>query len=108
MTNKDKGNKLEELVVSYLKKYDPKARRTRGSGCGNERTDVVTTLPFRFECKKRNKLNVTIDSKVWQHLCFETAMDKIPVLCSQNEKNETFITLDIRDFFTILGQIYVK
>jgi len=97
------GNKLEKFIADYLKEIDPKARPTKNSGASTQIADVLNKLHLKVECKKRNTENCIIKRKVWNKLCSELIVSNqdIPILALQNKYEETFIVLDIKDFFRI-------
>jgi Holliday junction resolvase len=107
MNTRQIGRKLESFVADYLKEIDSTARPTKNSGASNQIADILN-LYFYIECKKRNTENITIKSKTWRKLCNEIPVGstKIPLYINSNVHNETFVSLDIKDFINILKQIY--
>lgn len=103
----DKVNTLESWVVSHLLEIDPFARRTRGSGCGNEIGDVSNKYCF-IECKqKHTQENIIVPFKeVWQHLLFRIpeSSQKIPIVVNENMYGNKFVTLQAEDFFELLKE----
>ena len=103
----DGKNSLELFVASHLQDIDPKARPTRGSGCGNEIGDVSNTILF-VECKQKlTKDNITMRYKEeWLDLLKKMPMttNKIPVVVIENAKNEKFVFIQAEDFFKILKE----
>ena len=103
----DPKNPLESWVVEQLKPLDPRARRTRGSGCGNEIGDVSNSYLY-VECKqKHTHENIIIEFKnEWQHLLFRVpeATTKIPVMVNENMYGDKFVTLKAEDFFALLRE----
>jgi len=99
--------KLEWYVAEKFKDLGDKyARRTKGSGSGNENYDIYTTFPFAIECKQRNTKNVTINIDVWNKNKANIPLnsDKLPLLVIQNKDKMTFAVLEIDDFFDILKE----
>lgn len=104
----DKNNSLEHYVADRLKKIDPTARKTRGSGCGNEIGDVSSKY-FYIECKQQKTHdNVILDRKVWiKHLSrIPLGSTKLPFMCFENKRQERFVTLKAEDFFNIITEAY--
>lgn len=104
----DHKNSLESWVVGQLQaNLDPNARRTRGSGCGNEIGDVSNKYLY-VECKmKHTHENIIVQFKEeWQHLLFRVPMssDKIPVMFVENKHGEKFAVLKAEDFITLLEE----
>jgi hypothetical protein len=105
-TKRDIGNELENLVVSYLLPIDKKARRTKASGGSTEIGDVMSQY-FFTECKKWDKENVIIDQKIWQHLLNQLPInsDKTPILVQSSNNRKIFVSLEIKDFFSLLYKL---
>lgn len=107
----DHKNSLESWIVEQLKPIDPKARRTRGSGCGNEISDISNKY-FYIESKiKRTHENIIIQFKEeWQHLIHQLPINtnKIPLIVTENKYGEKFVTLKAEDFFKLIRDCYEK
>ena len=103
MNTKDIGKQLENLVVVYFQEIDPKTRLSKASGALSDVADIVTR-DFYIEVKKRGSESLTIEKKVWRHLCNQipTGSLKIPLLIMQNKDKDTFVILQINDFIRIL------
>lgn len=105
----DHKNSLESWVVGQFidRDIDPKARRTRGSGCGNEVGDISNSLCY-VECKmKHTKENIIVDFKdEWKHLLFKIPMhtSKFPVMFVEQMYGEKFAVLKAEDFFNLLKE----
>ena len=103
----DHKNALESWVVGQLEPIDPRARRTRGSGCGNEIGDVSNKYLF-VECKmKHTHENIIVQFKEeWQHLLFRVpeSSGKIPIIVNENMYGNKFVTLKAEDFFDLLKE----
>jgi hypothetical protein len=105
----DHKNELESWVVGQIQDgIDPKARRTRGSGCGNEIGDVSNDVLF-VECKmKHTHENIIVEFKnEWQHLLFRLPMKtiKYPIMFVENKFGNKFAVLDAEDFFHMLRRL---
>jgi hypothetical protein len=103
MTKKEKGKKLEELVLAYFKSIDPKSRLSRASGATNDIGDVVTDK-FFIECKNWNKENVILKMSTWKHLLNQMPINttKIALFIFQNNQNKQFVVLELEDFYRII------
>lgn len=102
-TSRDIGKELEEFVVAYFKDIDGSVRLSRASGALSDVADVVTK-DYYIEAKKRGSESLTIEKRVWRHLCNQIPIgsQKIPLLIMQNKDKQTFVILDIKDFINIL------
>lgn len=103
----DFKNSLESWVVGQFDGFDMRARRTRGSGCGNEIGDVSNSYAY-IECKmKHGKENIIVEFKEeWQKLLFKMPIhtNKIPVVIVEQKYGEKFAILKAEDFFTLLKE----
>lgn len=97
------GRMLEEYILSKVKEIDPTARLTRGSGQGNEFSDISSHFCY-VECKKRNTKDFNIKEEVWRHLNFGLPLNttKFCMMAHENENKLRLITLDCETFFDIL------
>lgn len=107
MSTRDIGHKLERFIADYLKEIDSTAKPTKNSGASTQIADILNKY-FFIEAKKRNTENITIKAKVWDKLCNEIPVGslKIPLYINQNVHNETLVTLDLKDFVSLLKEIY--
>ena len=106
MSTRTVGRKLEAFISDYLKEIDKTAKPTKNSGASTQIADVLNKY-FYIEAKKRNTENITIKHKVWNKLLGEMPVGslKIPLYINQNIHNETLVTLDIKDFISLLKEI---
>lgn len=104
-STKDVGKVLEEYVLAKVKEIDPRARLSRGSGCGNDYSDITCNFAF-IECKKRNTIDFTIKESVWNHLNNNLPINtkKICFMVHENKNGKRLITLDCSEFFRILTE----
>jgi len=104
-TKKEIGKKLEEYVLAQVKLIDEHARLSRGSGCGNDYSDITSSLYF-VECKKRNTKDFTIKEDVWLHLNNNLPINtkKICFMVHENVNGKRLVTLDCEDFFRLLKE----
>ena len=102
-TTKEIGSKLEETILAMVKDIDPQARRTRGSGCGNEYADISCSFAY-IECKKRNTESITIKETTWNHLNYNLPIStsKFTIMVLENKNKKRWVVLDCNEFFTIL------
>lgn len=106
-TTKEIGDLLENYILQAVKRFDPKARLSRGSGCGNDIADIQSSYLF-IEAKKRtNVRNMPIDMDVWQHLLNQMPIktDKIPVLVTENSEGIKMAHLDFDTFMGLMGKV---
>jgi len=106
MTTKDVGKKLEEYILYKVKEIDPNARLSRGSGCGNDYSDITCNFAF-IEAKKRNTKDFTIKEDVWLHLNNNLPINtkKICFMVHENKNGKRLVTLDVEDFFRMLSKL---
>ena len=104
-TTKEVGAKLENYVLAKVKEIDPQARLSRGSGCGNDYSDITSNFAF-IECKKRNTVDFTIKEDVWLHLNNNLPINtsKYCFMVHENINGKRLITLDLEDFFRIIEE----
>jgi hypothetical protein len=102
MDNKEKGQQLEWVVAEYIKPLDKYARPTRNSGGSTELGDVNNKY-FMVECKNWDRKNVVLNHDIWQKLLRELPINstRVPILVQKNSLGDTFVSLDIKDFFNI-------
>jgi hypothetical protein len=102
-TTKEIGKKLEEYVLAKVKELDPQARLSRGSGCGNDYSDITCNFAF-IECKKRNTVDFTIKESVWNHLNYNLPINtsKFCFMVHENKNGKRLVTLDCEEFFNML------
>lgn len=103
-STKEVGAELENLILSYLKEIDSKARLTKGSGCSTQKGDILNNLGLKIEAKLRNTENAIIQRKWWKKLCGECISynNDVPILILQNKHKEVYCVLDIKDLMELL------
>jgi hypothetical protein len=108
MSTKDVGNKLEELVVTYIKKIDTKARRTKNSGGSVELEDILSEY-FMVQCKVDNSHENLIikkqDLKKLQN-ALPINSKRIPIFVTHPKNGTPMITLFIDDYFRTVYRAY--
>jgi Holliday junction resolvase len=106
-TRKQKGNDLENLIIEYIHPIDSSVRRSRASGASNDIGDIVCKS-FFVEAKNWNKENVIIDQKIWQHLLNQLPIntEKTALLIQKSNNGRIFVSLEIKDFFTLLYKLH--
>jgi hypothetical protein len=108
MTKREIGNKLEEIVVSYIKKIDPKCRRTKNSGGSTELEDV-SSVYFMVQCKVDNiHKNIIIKKEDFDKLLLSLPVNskRVPFLAHQQQDNLITVTLKIEDYFRTIYKCY--
>jgi hypothetical protein len=101
------GKKLEEYILTKVKKIDSQARLSRGSGCGNDYSDITCNFAY-IECKKRNTIDFTIKEEVWNHLNANLPINtkKFCFMVHENKNGKRLVTLDSEEFFRIIYNYY--
>jgi hypothetical protein len=104
-TKKQIGRLLEEYILAKVKEIDSQARLSRGSGCGNDYSDITCNFAF-IECKKRNTVDFTIKESVWNHLNNNLPINtnKFCFMVHENKNGKRLITLDCEDFFRLIKE----
>ena len=107
MNSREKGHKLEKYVAALLQEVDSRCRPTRGSGAGNEISDIVSKY-FYVECKKRDTKDITVKKDVWDKLCSEIPIGSIktPIYILENQAEDKFVLMDIKDFIRMVKELY--
>ncbi len=103
MSTRDVGNKLEEIIVAYIKDFEPTARRTKNSGASTELEDILSEY-FLVQCKVDNvHENIIIKHEDWEQLKRKIPIrsKRIPIFVNQAKDKKVTITLDVEDFFAI-------
>jgi hypothetical protein len=107
-TTKEIGNKLEELVVSFIRKIDLRARRTKNSGGSTELEDVLSKF-FMVQCKVDNvHNNIIIKMEDWNKLFKNLPIDstRIPIFVNQQKTGIVTVTLLISDYFRTITKLF--
>jgi len=95
-------NKLEEYVVTKLRKLDSKARRTKASGASTELADILNQY-FYVECKSRNTTHCKIDRSVMLKLLRQRAKkEKWCLYILENQFKDRYVVMDADEFFELL------
>jgi hypothetical protein len=99
-TTKDIGDALEQYVLAKVKEIDPQARIYSNKS----QKDIACNFAY-VECKKRNTKDFTIKEDVWLHLNNNLPINtkKFCFLVNENKNGRRLITLDVEDFFRLLG-----
>jgi hypothetical protein len=99
-STKDIGDTLEQYVLAKVQEIDPQTRIY--SNC--KQKDIMCNFAYG-ECKKRNTKDFTIKEDVWLHLNNNLPINtkKFCFLVNENVNGRRLITLDLEDFFRLLG-----
>jgi hypothetical protein len=93
---------LQEDVQRALIIIEDSAKISIGSGSVKGNGDVQSPT-FMAECKLRSTDGFTINRSVYKKVCCEAALlGKIPLLVNRNKRNETMVTLSLKDFVTAM------
>ena len=101
-TNREKGNQLEELVVSYIKKIESTVRRTKNSGGSTELEDVLSSY-FIVQCKVDNtheNIIVKKDDFIKLERALPISSTRIPIFINKQKDGIVTVTLRIEDYFS--------
>lgn len=104
---KQKGKRLEDYVVDYLKEFDEYIYRRKDSGSGlHNKEDVTTKLPFHIECKNQEATNI---KKWWLQTCDGCPVNKYPVLVyKKNYQREPIVYMMLSDLMSYMSDIKVE
>ena len=106
---REKGKKLENLVLSYIQKYDKKAYLTKNSGAGLIKCDIVNNLDMQVECKNHQNKNIIFKIADWDKTVKDIpcGQDKYPVAFTKVDDGRTFVIVELNDFFNrLISEIY--
>lgn len=105
----EKWEQLEQWICEQLKEIDTTIRRTPGSGNGCRKGDCTcqTNIGLHIEAKQREMKNVW--QKKWLKKCSEEIAlhsKKIPIVVTQDEKDERVVHLKAEDFFNLYKRLW--
>lgn len=104
---KEKGRKLELKFAKMLREYglDKNASRMPLSGGSWAfRSDIKTTLPYRFECKNQETVRIW----EWWDQTYEQRGYKTPVLVFSGNYRPIMVAMLADDFLAILKSEKMK
>ena len=98
--SRDKGKRGEREFAALLRSFGYEARRGVQYSGGADSPDIVTELPFHFEVKRVEKLNI--------HDAYKQAegdAEKFtPVVAHKRSRCRWFVTLLAEDFLGLLNE----
>jgi hypothetical protein len=102
-----KGSRLERKFAKMIREYglDSKAQRRPYSGGVwgvKGRGDMITKLPFSFECKNQETLNFW---KFWEQAESESTIAKPPVVVYSCNYRPIMVYMKAETFLNILKEI---
>jgi hypothetical protein len=102
-----KGKRLEKKFAQLIRQYglDDKAQRRAFSGAVSMvrgRGDILTKLPFSFECKLQEKIKIW---EWWEQAESQATMAKPPVLVYSSNFRPIMITMKAETFLDILKEL---
>lgn len=100
MNSREKGKRGEREFAAFLRENGIEARRGQQYN-GLEGEDVVSSLPYHFEVKRVEKLN--IEDAMKQSI--KDSKDKIPVVAHRKNHNEWLITMRAKDWIRMVGDV---
>ena len=103
---REKGRRLELKFAAMLRQFglDKNASRMPLSGSSWAfRSDIKTSLPYRFECKNQERLNLWD----WWDQCYADRGYKTPVLVFSSNNRPIMVTLKADDFLAILCAVHI-
>ena len=97
---------LEELILDFIKKLDPYAKRSPGSGNKGRKGDLVTSCGLKIECKDNQSLKNAYKENDMQKIINEVPLHSqdIPILITRNKNNKIRVHLVFTDFFKIFEE----
>lgn len=96
---RNKGKNFERFCANSLKNRGFKARRgVQHNGLLDH--DLKTDIPFNFECKAVENLNI---NKAYKQACDDALVDNsIPVVLHKKNNKEPLATMSMRQFIDLL------
>ena len=104
MNSRNKGKRGELEWRDVIRSHGYEARRGRQFSGNPDSPDVVTNLPYHFEVKRVQALNI---SKAMQQAKSECG-DKPPVVAHRKNGGQWMVTLLAPDFFNLIKQCQIK
>ena len=100
INSRQKGAAGEREFANELRKAGHEARRGQQfSGIGDS-PDVVSSLPFHFEVKRVEQLNLY---KAMAQAMRDAAPGKPPVVAHRRNKQQWMVTMNLPDFLNLIG-----
>ena len=99
MNSREKGKRGEREFAAFLRENGIEARRGQQFN-GLEGEDVVSSLPYHFEVKRVEKLN--IEDAMKQSI--EDGKEKTPVVAHRKNNKEWLITMRAIDWIRMVGK----
>ena len=102
--------KLELYVADKVKKIDPHARPTKGSGAAGEVQDIQNKY-FIIECKEfLSKSSIGVEQGVWDDLMKKTpcSTKRIPFCVMENKSRQKCVIIDVDTFFELMYKLHER
>ena len=99
MNSRQKGVRGELLWRDVLRSQGYEAIRGRQYSGGADSPDVICNLPFHFEVKFVEKLNIR---DAMTQAKDDSPNDKTPVVAHKKKRDDWLVTMSAEDFFKIL------
>ena len=104
MNSRSKGKRGELEWRDVIRSHGYEARRGQQFSGNPDSPDVVTNLPYHFEVKRVERLNIDNAMKQAESECG----DKPPVVAHRKNGGQWMVTLLAPDFFNIIEQCQLK
>lgn len=102
MTNSNsKGKRGEREFANLLKDNGYFARRTQQYSGTEGTSDVTSELPFHFEVKRVERLNL---SKAMEQ-AINDSDDNLPVVAHRKNREDWLITMQFKDWIKLVKQV---
>ena len=102
---KKKGSRLERKFAQLIRRkgLDPNAKRMVLSGADWAfNSDILTTLPFKFECKNQERIQIW---KWWEQTKAQETMQKPGVLVFTSNHRPIMVCMDADTFLNVLAEL---
>jgi hypothetical protein len=93
--SKNKGNKYELLIISFLRLWgwDAQSSRSCNRDLDNQGVDIVTEAPFNIQCKAVEKMKTS-----YHDILASMPTDKTPVIFHKRNNKGSVVVMTAEDF----------
>lgn len=103
VNSRNKGAAGEREWANWLKERGYEARRGQQFSGGKDSPDVVSNLPFHFEVKRVQALNM--DKAMEQAQRDSEGNGKVPMVVHRKDRKEWKVTLSAEHFFELFEKV---
>ena len=103
--SKNKGKAFELKVSHMIKDFGFAARRGQQFQGTPESPDIISELPFNFECKAVEKLNLW---DAWEQAKSDSGASEMPAVVFKRNRSDILICMEFSDLLGIMVWIKEK